>query len=69
MSKRVDAYIQFFLKTDEGKDFIKWLEKRVDTNHRKSEKEPELSRDYAQRAAGIREVIEHIQTNTVEVKK
>lgn len=68
MSNRV-AYQNFFLKTDEGKDFIAEITRQIAANHEKSEKDPELSRDYAQRAKGNREILEHIQSVVAEPKK
>jgi len=63
------GYQNFFLKTEEGKAYIAELERLIDSNHEKSEASPELSRDYAQRAKGIREALEHIQNVIIEPKK
>lgn len=60
------AYQNFFLKSEAGKEFISKLHEIIDSNHRKGEKDPALARDYSQRASGIREVQEHIQSLTAE---
>lgn len=49
-----------FFKQEAGQDFLKVIEHIVSSNHIKAEQEPELSRDYVQRAKGAREVLDHI---------
>jgi polyhydroxyalkanoate synthesis regulator phasin len=63
------AYQNFFIKTEEGKDFIKEILRQIAANHELAEKDPELARDYVQRAKGNREILEHIQSVTAEPKK
>jgi len=62
------AYQNFFLKTDEGKEFLKTLGKLIDTAHEKAEKSAEEARDFTQQAKGVRQVVEHIQSVTTEIK-
>lgn len=60
------AYQSFFLKAEAGKEFILKIHEFINTNHQKAEQEPEMARDYVQRAKGSREVIEHIQSLTAD---
>jgi hypothetical protein len=60
------AYQAFFTKAEAGKAFMATLEATIDANHRKAEDDPALAPAYTQRAAGIREIIEHIQVVTAE---
>ena len=62
-------YQNFFVKSEAGKSFIAEVERLIESNHAKSETSPELSRDFAQRAKGNREIIEHIQSVVAEIKK
>jgi hypothetical protein len=65
------AYNNFFIKSDAGKEFLKFLAEQIDLLHRNAEAKPELSRDFAQRAAGLRMVEEHLTSvlTQKEVKK
>lgn len=63
------AYNAFFNKTDAGKYFIAHIEESIKTAHEDAEKTPELSRDYTQRAKGLRIVLDHITSVGTEVKK
>ena len=62
-------YQSFFLESVAGQHFVEHLQKLIDIQHRSAENEPELARDYVQRAKGIREVISHIQSVTAKPKK
>lgn len=62
------AYQSFFIKAEAGQQFMKHLSELITTQHEKAENEPELSRDYVQRAKGVREVIQHIQSMSAERK-
>lgn len=63
------AYQQFFEKTDAGQEFMKYLSDEIDRNHREGEKDGEIARDKAQKAAGLREVIAHISSLTAERRR
>ena len=62
------GYRNFFEQSDAGVHFIKSLDKLIDSKHREAEKNPDNSRDYTQRACGIREVINMIKVMTVDTK-
>jgi hypothetical protein len=64
-----DAYINFFLKTEEGKYFTTALDEIIDNQHIQAEKDGETARDYTQRAKGARLVQEHIQSVVGGIKK
>lgn len=63
------TYQSFFLKSEEGIAFVAEVKRLIESNHEKSESNPELSRDHAQRAKGNREVLDHILSITTESKK
>lgn len=63
-----EAYRGFFLKSEAGKYFISELSRLIDDEHRSAEKNPELSRDHVQRAKGMRNLEEHIQSVTIKKK-
>jgi len=56
------GYQGFFLSSDAGKHFTGKILEMIETNHAKAESEPEMARDYAQRAKGMREVLSHIKS-------
>jgi hypothetical protein len=62
------AYQSFFLKNQAGQEFVTKIHEIITANHTKAETDPNLARDYVQRAKGAREVIEHIQSLTAEKK-
>lgn len=64
LDEKRNAYRVFFGKNEAGKQFIKKLEDLIAANHTDAETHPENARDHAQRAKGIRQVIEHIQSLT-----
>lgn len=61
-------YRAFFLESAAGQHFMKHLPYLIDLQHEAAEKNPELARDYTQRAKGIREVVNHISSVTVKPK-
>ena len=62
------AYQQFFLKNEQGKNFMSVLNQMITSNHELAEKNPQLARDYAQRAAGQRIILNHILSAVSELK-
>jgi len=62
VTEKRNAYQQFFLKNEAGREFMSRVAGLIASNHDKAEKEPDLARDYVQRAKGNREIIEHIQS-------
>lgn len=62
------GYERFF-SADEGKEMLDVLGSLIIDQHRKAENDPELSRDYTQRAKGIRLVVDHINSVRGGVKK
>lgn len=62
------AYQTFFLKNEAGKAFIASVNDLIEDTHKAAESLPELSRDYVQRAKGMREVLQHINSLTAERK-
>lgn len=65
----VKAYQNFFLKSEDGQEFVRRISSLILENHEKAEREPEHARDYSQRASGQREVIDLIRSLTTEIKK
>lgn len=51
------AYQQFFTKTEPGKQFIDMMNRLIADAHERAENDPELARDHVQRAKGVREVV------------
>lgn len=68
MDERAGAFRGFFLKNTHGKDLLAELYELIDSYHRESEKKPETARDNAQKSAGVRDIINKIET-TVAVRK
>lgn len=62
-------YQNFFLKTEEGKAFLSELDRLITSLHAKAENTADEARDFTQQAKGVRQVIEHIQSVTAELKK
>lgn len=58
----VNAYEGFFIKSESGKYFSEQLVQMIEAAHEGAENNPELSRDFVQRAKGIREVTAHIKS-------
>ena len=54
------AYAAFFLKSADGQEFVEWIENQIERYHEQAEGNPELARDLSQKAAGLRDVINHI---------
>lgn len=63
------AYRDFFKDSPAGQEFVTKLHVLIDTQHKKGEDSPEMSRDYTQRAKGIREVIALINVATAKSGK
>lgn len=61
-----NGYRAFFQKHEAGVHFVRKMTELITNNHEKAEKTPEAARDYSQRAAGVREVMKHIQAITAE---
>ena len=59
--KLKDSYKNFF-RTEEGEYFLKMITDIISNNHLQAEEQPELARDYVQRAKGAREVLDHIRS-------
>lgn len=53
---------QAFFKAKGGEHLISIITEIVSSNHLKAEADPNLARDYVQRAKGAREVLDHIQS-------
>lgn len=62
------AYSSFF-KSSAGKYFMDTINDLVESNHVKAEDNPELARDFAQRAKGMREIGAHVKSVVAEGKK
>lgn len=65
MSQYTAAYQQFF-DSPAGLHFKHNLDVIIDTQHTTAENDPDKSRDYMQRAKGVREVINHINSVSAE---
>lgn len=60
----MNRYRDFFLESTEGQAYMQSLNDLIDRFHQKGENKPEMSRDYMQRAKGVREAIALIQVMT-----
>lgn len=69
LSKRTAGYRQFFLKSEEGQEFIKFVGGLITSAHEDAEKDPDHARDYTMKARAARDVLTHIQSVTTEVKR
>lgn len=63
------GYQNFFVKTEAGEYFLTKLQDVIVDNHDHAEKNPELARDFVQRAKGAREVLDHINSVMAERSK
>lgn len=63
------AYRTFFKESEAGRQFEKTLLRLIDSAHESAENDPDHARDYTQHAKGIRQVIDHIASVSVEPKK
>lgn len=63
------AYTEFFYKSEAGKYFITSINDLITKAHEHAEDNAELARDYTQEARGARQVLNHIQSVTTEIKK
>lgn len=62
MNELKSAYEAFFIKHEAGKHFMETVLQIIADEHTKAEDNPELARDYVQRAKGVKEVIAHINS-------
>lgn len=69
MTELKSAYEAFFIKHEAGQHFMDSVLEIVASNHTKAEDDPELARDYVQRAKGVKEVIAHINSVMAGGKK
>lgn len=56
-----NAYEQFFVKSEGGQRFVANLNSFINQHHLGAEDNPELAIAHTQRAAGMREILSHIQ--------
>lgn len=63
-----NAYKHFFA-TEAGKHLHTEMTRLLVDNHKKAEDNPEGARDFVQRACGIREILNHINSVSLEIKK
>ncbi len=63
------AYQTFFLKSEAGAEFMKWLDSEITARHESAETTPENARDAAQQARGIRSVKLHIDSLVAERRR
>lgn len=61
-------YVTFFKESLAGEHFTNFITDAIERNHLKAEEDPANSRDFMQRAKGLREVLDHISTNSVVIK-
>lgn len=64
-----NKFSEFFIESPEGIQYLRILKKLITQQHEKAERNPELARDYAQRAKGIREALDMANSLSTEVKK
>jgi RNase P subunit RPR2 len=57
-----------FIASPAGEAHVKKLQLLISLNHESAENNPELSRDYVQRAKGIREALDELIASGVEIK-
>lgn len=62
-------YKRFFHETEAGRYFLDEIARLRATNHQKAENDPELARDFMQRAKGNTEVTDHISSVLTDIKK
>ncbi len=63
------AYQAFFLTNEYGKEFMIELDNIISRQHTAAEDKPEQSRDFVQRAKGVRDVLSHINAMTADRNK
>lgn len=69
MSEFTKEYKTFFVESAAGQHLMKQIDQLVADAHEKAEANPELSRDFTQRAKGVRNVKDLIVGLGVEIKK
>lgn len=62
-------YRNFFVESPEGQQYVRILKKLITSNHQKAEQSPELARDFAQRAKGLREALDMTTSLSSDIKK
>lgn len=65
----MNRYQEFFVEDAKGRAFVKQLYELIDSEHAHAEDEPELALEHTQRAKGIREVVNLIQSLSAGTKK
>lgn len=58
----IKKHYNSFFRAKGGEHLLKIITEIVSSNHLKAEQDPELARDFVQRAKGAREVLDHIQS-------
>lgn len=56
------GYVKLFRKDEDGTEFIKKIEEMISQDHARAEDSPDFARDFAQRAKGKREILDHIES-------
>lgn len=59
---------RIYFESDAGKELLQSLQVQITAMHQKAENSPELARDFAQRAKGIREALDIISSMIAERK-
>lgn len=62
-------YREFFKESEYGVKFVERLNEQISAQHMKAEDDPDHSRDYTQRAKGVREVLDLINSLCAGSKK
>lgn len=65
----IQRYRAFFIESIDGQKYIQKLHEAITRAHEDAEKNPELARDYTQRAKGVRTALETINSLTAGIKK
>ena len=58
---KTSAYKNFFVKSEDGKELIEWINNQIQRYHNASEDNPSIARDNSQRAKGMRDILDHIE--------
>jgi hypothetical protein len=69
MTTEIRKQYSDFLASQAGEHLVDTIDKLIEHNHNEAEKQPELSRDYSQRAKGAREIREGLVGNAVELRR
>ena len=57
--------VRDFVDSPAGNWYIERLDSSIKHNHNKAEDNPEMSRDYTQRAKGVREALEQLTSGAI----